>query len=148
MKKIGFIDYFLDEWHANNYPKMIKEQSNGEYEVCYAWAKIDSPIGGMTSKEWSEKYNIELLDTMEEVIEKSDVLIVLSPNNPEMHEELCLLPLRSGKRVYIDKTNGIFNNMINLYEMEFCHGRSSTCFIRYDFIFRSAISDFHQTRIL
>ena len=22
-KKIGFIDYYLDEWHSNNYPKMI-----------------------------------------------------------------------------------------------------------------------------
>ena len=41
---------------------------------------------------------------MEEVIEKSDVLIVLSPDNPEMHEELCALPLQSGKRTYIDKT--------------------------------------------
>lgn len=104
MKKIGFIDYYLDEWHANNYPEMIAEQSNGEYKVCYAWAKIDSPIGGMTSKEWSETYGIELLDTMEEVIEKSDVLVVLSPDNPEMHEELCEKPLKSGKRVYVDKT--------------------------------------------
>ena len=23
--RIGFIDYFLDEWHANNYPQWIKE---------------------------------------------------------------------------------------------------------------------------
>ena len=28
MKKIGFIDYYLDEWHANNYPRMIAEVSN------------------------------------------------------------------------------------------------------------------------
>lgn len=25
MKKIGFIDYYLSEWHANNYPIWIKE---------------------------------------------------------------------------------------------------------------------------
>ena len=24
MKKIGFIDNFLSEWHANNYPGMIR----------------------------------------------------------------------------------------------------------------------------
>ena len=41
---------------------------------------------------------------MEEVIEKSDVLVVLSPDNPEMHEELCDLPLQSGKLCYVDKT--------------------------------------------
>ena len=104
MKKIGFIDYYLDEWHANNYPEIIKKISDGRYEVCYAYGKIDSPIGGMTNKEWSEKYNIPLLDTIEEVIEKSDLLIVLSPDNPEMHEELTDLPLKSGKLVYVDKT--------------------------------------------
>ena len=81
MKKIGFIDYYLDEWHANNYPEYIKRQSNGRYEVCYAYGMIDSPIGGITNKEWSEKYNIPLLDSIEEVIEKSDLLIVLSPDN-------------------------------------------------------------------
>ena len=24
MIKVGFIDYYLDEWHANNYPAWIK----------------------------------------------------------------------------------------------------------------------------
>ena len=103
-KKIGFIDYYLDEWHANNYPRLIKEHSGGEFAVCYAYAKIDSPNGGMTSKEWSEKTGIKLLATIGEVVEKSDVLIVLSPDNPEMHEELADLPLKSGKLVYVDKT--------------------------------------------
>lgn len=104
MKKIGFIDYFLDEWHANNYPQFIKEQSEGRYEVAYAYGKIDSPEGGMTSKEWSEHYNIELCDTIEELVEKSDCLVVLAPDNPETHEELTDLALKSGKLVFIDKT--------------------------------------------
>ncbi len=107
MKKIGFIDYFLDEWHANNYPEFIRNASNGEFEVAYAWGMIDPPaeLGDkITNKEWSKKYGIPLCDTMEEVIEKSDYLIVLSPNNPEMHEELCKKPLSSGKLTYVDKT--------------------------------------------
>lgn len=104
MKTVGFIDYYLDEYHANNYPKWLNEVSNGELVVKYAYAKIDSPIGGMTTDEWCEKYGIQRVDTIEELIEKSDCLNVLSPDNPEMHEELCELPLKSGKRVYIDKT--------------------------------------------
>ena len=60
MKKIGFIDYYLDEWHANNYPAMLKELSNSRYEVTCAYGKIDSPIGGMTNKEWSTKMGIPL----------------------------------------------------------------------------------------
>ena len=104
MKKIGFIDYYLDEWHANTYPEMIKKWTTG-LEVAYAYGKIDSPHpGGMTTREWGEKHQIRILDTIEEVIEKSDYLIVLSPDNPEMHEELCRLPLASGKNTYIDKT--------------------------------------------
>ena len=78
MKKIGFIDYYLDEWHANNYPAWIKEASDGEMEVAYAWGKIPSPHSGMTSREWCEKYGIACCDTLEELIEKSDCLIVLA----------------------------------------------------------------------
>lgn len=105
MKKIGFIDYYLDEWHANNYPKMIAEISNGAFSVAYAWAKIDSPKkDGMTNREWTKKFGIELCASIDEVIDKSDCLIVLSPDNPEMHEELCQKPLSSGKLVYVDKT--------------------------------------------
>ena len=104
MIKIGFIDYYLDEWHANNYPKLFKEKSDGRYEVCYAYGHIDSPIGGITNKEWAEKNGVQLLDTIEEVVEKSDRIIVLSPDNPEMHELLTDLPLKSGKLVYVDKT--------------------------------------------
>lgn len=104
MMKIGFIDYYLDEWHANNYPAMIKELSGGRYEVAYAYGKIDSPIGGITNAEWAEKNGVELLGSIEEVVEKSDRIIVLSPDNPEMHEELCQIPLKSQKLVYVDKT--------------------------------------------
>ena len=104
MLKIGFIDYFLDEWHANSYPDMFRQWAP-EVEVAYAYGMIDSPrSGGLTNKQWAETYGVTLLDSMEEVIEKSDVLLVLSPDNPEMHEQLCKLPLKSGKRTYIDKT--------------------------------------------
>lgn len=105
MKTIGFIDYYLDEWHANNYPKLIKEVSDGELEVTCAYAVKDSPLeGGMTTDEWCEKYKIKRCYTIEEVIEKCDCLLVLSPDNCEMHEELCRLPLSSGKLTYVDKT--------------------------------------------
>lgn len=104
-KKIGFIDYYLDEWHANNYPALIRETSGGELEVAYAYGMIDSPLpGGMTTDQWCEKYNIPRCLTIEELIEKSDCLLVLSPDNCEMHEQLCQLPLRSGKLTYVDKT--------------------------------------------
>lgn len=102
--KIGFIDYYIDEWHANNYPQWLKEASGGEIEVAYAWAKTDSPKGGLTTARWCEKFGVEQCASIEELIEKSDGIVVLSPDNCEFHEELCQLPLRSGKPCYVDKT--------------------------------------------
>ncbi len=104
MKKIGFIDYYLNEWHANNYPTWIDEATGGEMKVCYGYGKIAHPVNGMTSEEWCRNMGVEYCATVEELVEKSDYLIVLSPDNPEMHWELCQEALKSGKPTYIDKT--------------------------------------------
>lgn len=103
VKKIGFIDYFLDEWHANNYPKFIADIAGDEFQIAYAYAEIDSP-NGLTNDQWCEKFGVTRLNTIDEIIEKSDCIIVLSPDNPERHWDLCQKPLRCGKRVYVDKT--------------------------------------------
>ncbi len=104
MKKIGFIDYFLDEWHANNYPQWIADTRNGgRYGVAFAWAAMDKP-DGLTTGQWCAKYGVEQARSQKELIEKSDCIIVLSPDNPEQHEALAALALQSGKPVYVDKT--------------------------------------------
>ncbi len=106
MKKIGFIDFFLDEWHANNYPAWIRENGKlvgRDCDVAYAWAKIDAP-GGLDTDGWCRQYQVQRLLTIEELVERSDYIIVLSPDHPEYHEELSRLPLQSAKPVYIDKT--------------------------------------------
>ena len=105
MIKVGFIDYFLDEWHANTAPKHLEEQSNGEVKVCYAYGEIPSPKG-VTSEQWCEKMGVEHCDTIAEVIEKSDVIIVLAPDNCERKEDLCREALASGKPCFVDKPFG------------------------------------------
>lgn len=103
MKKVGFIDNYLDEWHANNYPELFKRIAGDEMGVAYAYARQDAP-GGMTTDEWCAKYGVERVDSIEELVEKSDYIVVLSPDHPQYHEELCRIPLASGKRCYVDKT--------------------------------------------
>lgn len=103
MKRIGLIDYYLDQYHAENYPHWIREASDGDMEVAYAWAKIDKP-DGKSNAQCCQETGVTLLSSPEEVIERSDCLIVMSPDHPEMHEELCRLPLASGKLTYVDKT--------------------------------------------
>ena len=103
MKKIGFIDLFLDEWHANNYPKMFREAPRaGEFELGLAWEE-KTKEGGRPLAKWCEDYGMIPAKSLEEVVEKSDCICVLAPSNPEVHERLADLPLRSGKPVYIDK---------------------------------------------
>ncbi len=104
MYKIGFIDYYLDEWHANNYPRMLKESSHGEIEVAYAYGQIPSPLTGKTSEEWCQEHGITQCESIADLINKSDAIIVLAPDNCEKHEELAHLALLSGKKTFIDKT--------------------------------------------
>lgn len=122
MKKIGFIDYFLDEWHANNYPQWISEASEGKMVVSYAFGMIDAP-NGLSNAEWSSNMGVKLLDTIEDVVEQSDYLIVLSPDHPEQHEKLSQIPLQSGKPTYIDKTFAPDRSTsLRLFELAKQHG--------------------------
>lgn len=106
MKKIGFIDYFLNEWHANNYPAWIRAnaaETGRAYDVAYAWAEIDA-YHGISTAEWCAEQKVGRIGTLEELVDKSDCLIVLSPDHPVQHERLASLALMSGKPVYVDKT--------------------------------------------
>lgn len=102
MRRVGFVDYFLDNWHSANYPAWIAAHERG-YGVCGAWAQCDAP-GGLSTDAWCARHAVERYASLENLIADSDALIVLSPNHPEMHEALCELPLTSGKPTYVDKT--------------------------------------------
>lgn len=108
MKKIGFVDYFISEWHANNYPAWIERicaEMGVDYKVAYAWAELDtSPVDGISTAEWCEKFGAEKCATIDELCEKSDVIVILSPSNPETHLRYAEAVLKYGKRTYIDKT--------------------------------------------
>lgn len=108
MKSIGLVDYYINEWHANNYPKWIKEiceNTGKEFEVKYAWAEIPAaPVGGKNTDEWCKEYGIEKCDTINELCKKSDYIIVLAPANPEKHLGYAKEVLKFKKNTYIDKT--------------------------------------------
>ena len=108
MKKIGFIDYYISEWHANNYPELIAgacEKLGVNYEVAYAWAELDvSPKDGITTEQWCEKYGVERCETIAELCDKSDAIVILAPSDPQTHLGYAEEALRYGKPVCIDKT--------------------------------------------
>ncbi len=108
MKKIGFIDFYISEWHANNYPAWIKEISDktGDgFTVAYAWAEQDvSPVDGRTTDEWCHEFGVTKCKSIHELCEKSDYILILAPSNPEKHLGYAKEALKYGKRTYIDKT--------------------------------------------
>ncbi len=109
MKKIGFVDYYISEWHAENYPDWIKAAAKAlggeEYAVAYAYGELDiSPLNGESTAEWCKRKGIEKCDSIDELCEKSDFIVVLAPSNPETHPRLAEAVLKHGKPTYIDKT--------------------------------------------
>ena len=109
MIKIGFVDYFLDEWHANNYPEKFATASANigiPCEIVGAFATLDAPNfdGKRTTDEWCRDYGIKRYNTVEELAEVCDAFLVFSPDNPENHPELARLTLPFGKPTFIDKT--------------------------------------------
>ena len=108
MKKIGFIDYYISEWHANSYPKWIEEACKTlctDYKLSYAWAELDlSPKYNETTEEWCARYGAEKCATIDELCEKSDVIFILAPSDPEKHLGYAEKALTYRKPTYIDKT--------------------------------------------
>lgn len=107
MKKIGFIDYFMSEWHSNNYPAMFRDACTKlglEYEIAYAWSELDDSPDGKTCDAWCAEFGVTRCATLEEVCEKSDVLLVLCPGVPDKHLPYARRVLPYGKPTYIDKT--------------------------------------------
>ena len=110
MKRIGFIDWYLDEWHANNYPAWIRDSARNtapdgskRFEITMAYAAVDKP-GGLSTDDWCAKFGIARAATIEALVAGCDCVVVLSPDHPEKHEALAAVALASGKPVYIDKT--------------------------------------------
>ncbi|MBE6610586.1 MAG: hypothetical protein E7634_07950 [Ruminococcaceae bacterium] len=104
MKKIGFVDYYISEWHANNYPVWI-DSLGCDYKVACAWAELEiSPVDGLSTEQWCEKFDVKQCGTIDELCKECDVIVILAPSNPEKHLAYAEAVLKYGKPTYIDKT--------------------------------------------
>ncbi len=100
MKRIGFVDYKLENFHANVYLKILREDLKARgYEVSGAWS-LDEASG----KEWAAKNNVPYFTSPESLDKNCDFYVILAPSNPETHLELCKKFFRFGKTTYVDKT--------------------------------------------
>jgi len=99
-KQIGFVDFKLDNFHANTYlAKIRKELSDRGFAVagCYG---LEETVG----RQWAEKNSVPYFDSVKKLDKVVDYYMILAPSNPEMHWALCkkVFPMR--KPTYVDKT--------------------------------------------
>lgn len=108
MLKIGFADYYLNNWHADNYPRFLRDviaRYGYDARVTHAFGIHDAPPeGGLTTAQWCAQRNITPCESMQQLVDEVDAIMVIAADNSAWHEEVCQLPLRSGKPVFVDKT--------------------------------------------
>ena len=105
MKRIGLIDYYINEWHALNYPAFlanVKNSVDDEFFITDFYAEIDHPE--LSSKEYEKKFGVHQCSSLEELCTKCDYLIVLYPDNPERKFEVIKKVIPYGKPIFVDKT--------------------------------------------
>ena len=93
-QRIGFVDFDLDNFHADVYLKLLRGdlQSRG-FTVAGATAlKADS------SQAWCAKNSVPYYDAVDALDAHVDCYAVLAPSNPEVHEILCQRVFRAASQ--------------------------------------------------
>ncbi len=108
MKNIGFVDYYIDEWHANKYCQLIdqyNEEHGTEYKVAYVWAELENSLWtGRSTDEWCAEHNATRCESIEELCALADHVLVLAPSDPQTHLGYAERVFSCKKNAYIDKT--------------------------------------------
>ncbi len=99
-QRIGFVDFNLDNFHADIYLKLLRgELAERGFAVAGATALEEGP-----SRAWAQKNNVPYCDSIKELDAQVDFYAVLAPSNPETHEALCRQVFPCAKPTYVDKT--------------------------------------------
>ncbi|MFN3649625.1 MAG: Gfo/Idh/MocA family oxidoreductase [Armatimonadota bacterium] len=99
MLRIGFVDHHLNNFHANKFLTLLRGPlADLDGRVVAAWES--NPSG---DEDWCEKHGVTRAESAVEVAAACDAVMVLAPDNIEMHLALCREVLPSGTPCFIDK---------------------------------------------
>ena len=104
--KIGFADWYLDNWHCNEYPGFLRDaiaRLGLSHEVTHACGMRTAP-SGVTSADWCRARGVKECGSMEELADSVDAILVIAADDARTHETVSAVPLSSGKPVFVDKT--------------------------------------------
>ena len=98
--KVGFLDFQLTNSHFKKFHSLLTGEVGGGEVTIVAADELEPTEDG---KKWCKEKNVRYCETPQEVVEASDAILVLAPNNMEKHLEVAAPALTSGKPVFIDK---------------------------------------------
>lgn len=99
-KRIGYVDYQLDNFHANTYLAAIRGPLVGRgYDVAGATAMATAP-----GREWADRNRVRWFETPRDMAAHVDCFAILAPSDPQVHLGLCEQVLPFGKPTFVDKT--------------------------------------------
>jgi len=97
---IGFVDYKLENFHADVYLELLRgdlKERGFEVAGCIA---LDEEDG----RAWAQKNAVPYYDEPAALDDAVDFYVVLAPSNPELHLELCRMVFPFARPTYVDKT--------------------------------------------
>lgn len=99
-KRIGFVDYRLDNYHANIFLKIAREDLAARGFTIAGCSAMKAGEGRV----WAGRNDVPYFSDLDEMNAAVDVYMILAPSNPEAHLALCERVLPFGKPTYVDKT--------------------------------------------
>jgi len=105
MKKIGLIDYYLDEYHAHEAFVSLNNLGGEKtgFAIVSAYAERDS-FGGLTTDAFCEKHGIKRAYSINELCSEVDCIMILSPDDNNKKESYAVEAIKYGKPIFMDKT--------------------------------------------
>ena len=96
--RIGFVDHHLNNYHADKFLSLVRGplKETGA-DITIAWES--DPTG----EDWCVKNEVARAGSIAEVVENSDAVMILAPDNIPDHLKLAKEVLPHGKRTAIDK---------------------------------------------
>jgi hypothetical protein len=98
--RIGFVDFKLENYHANVFLKAYREALKDRGAVVAGCFALDADNG----KAWAAHNDVPWFSSVQAMNEHVDAFMVLAPANPELHLQLAEMVLPLKKPTYIDKT--------------------------------------------
>ena len=100
MKRIAFIDHNLDNYHANMFLNVLRNDLKKRgFTLAGCYGTQQKP-----SRNWATQNQVPYFTDLNKLNDAVDHYMILAPSNPETHLKLCQKIFPFGKATYVDKT--------------------------------------------